>query len=163
TLGLGYDFATDIRDSYFYFAYPFFLAVPAYNVKAVNLADTERDKNLEMLRFISTEAVKRGVDFQLGLWCHAYHWTNSAKANYTIDGLNTDNHAPYCRDALTALLKACPAISGVTIRTHGESGVTEGSYVFWKTIFDGVPRSGRKVGIDLHAKGIDQQMIDNAL
>jgi len=60
-------------------------------------------------------------------------------------------------------LRACPAIKGVTLRIHGESGVSEGSYSFWKTIFDGVKGVGRKVEIDLHAKGIDQTMIDNAL
>ncbi|HEY2759622.1 MAG TPA: twin-arginine translocation signal domain-containing protein, partial [Pirellulales bacterium] len=162
-LGLGYDFTRDIRDSYFYFPYPFFLAVPGYNVRAVNLPDKERDENLAMLKHISDEATQRGLDFQLGLWCHAYKWTNSDKANYTIDGLNPDNHGPYCRDALAALLKACPSIAGVTIRTHGESGVTEGSYDFWKFIFDGAAKSGRKVEIDLHAKGIDEQMIDNAI
>ena len=69
----------------------------------------------------------------------------------------------YCRDALTAVRKACPAISSVALRIHGESGVAEGSYDFWKTVFDGVPRCGRKVEIDLHAKGIDTAMIANAL
>jgi hypothetical protein len=51
----------------------------------------------------------------------------------------------------------------VTIRTHGESGVPEGSYSFWATVFDGVKQSGRKVEIDLHTKGLDQKMIDGAL
>ncbi len=46
---------------------------------------------------------------------------------------------------------------------HGESGVAEGSYEFWKTVFDGVRRCGRKVEIDMHAKGMDQGMIDTAL
>ena len=44
-LGLGYDFARGIRDSYFYFPYPFFLAVPGYGVRAVGLPDAERDNN----------------------------------------------------------------------------------------------------------------------
>src|SRR5436190_9836988 len=163
TLGLGYDFTRQIKDAYFYFAYPFLLSVPGYDVRAVGLPDEERDNNLAMLRFISEETVARGLDFQLGIWTHAYHWTDSPQVNFNIDGLNADNHANYCRDALAALLKACPAISGVTIRTHGESGVPEGSYEFWETIFDGAKRSGRKVEIDLHAKGIDQRMIDGAL
>ena len=57
----------------------------------------------------------------------------------------------------------CPAIRGVTIRTHGESGVPEGEYGRWKTIFDGAAQCGRPVGIDLHAKGVNQQMINAAL
>ena len=51
----------------------------------------------------------------------------------------------------------------MTFRIHGESGVAEGSYAFWKTVFDGVVRSGRKVEIDMHSKGIDQGMIDVGL
>jgi hypothetical protein len=163
TFGIGYDFTTDITDAYFHFAYPFLLAVPGYDVRAVPLTDSERDKNLEMLQFIGNETVKRGLQFHLGLWTHAYKWSNSPHANYVIEGLNADNHAPYCRDALTALLKTVPTINGVTLRIHGESGIAEGSYDFWKNIFDGVARCGRRVEIDLHAKGIDRQMIENAL
>ena len=56
-----------------------------------------------------------------------------------------------------------PAISGITFRVHGESGVEEGSYDFWKTVFDGVATCGRKVEIDMHAKGMDDTMIELAL
>ena len=163
TLGLGYDGGQGIVESYFYFAYPFLVSVPGYNVRAVNLPDAERDRNLEMLRFIGDQAAARGLEFQLGLWTHAYEWSNSPRVNYPTEGLNSANHAPYCRDALTAVLKACPAIGGLTFRTHGESGVAEGSYDFWQTVFDGAVRSGRRVELDLHPKGIDQKTIDLAL
>lgn len=161
--GLGYDFTRHITDCYFHFAYPFLVSVPGYNVHAAGLPDAERDQNLEMLKFISEQTAERGLDFQLGLWTHAYQWEESPHANYTIFGLSSENHAAYCRDALQALLKACPAISGLAFRVHGESGVAEGSYDFWKTVFEGVVRSGRTVEINMHAKGIDQQMIDIGL
>ena len=61
------------------------------------------------------------------------------------------------------MLQSCPDITGVTLRTHYESGVREGSYAFWKTIFDGLPKAGRRLEIELHAKGLDQRMIDGAL
>ena len=163
TFGIGYDFTSHIRDAYFHFAYPFLLAVPGHAVRAVNLSDAERDRNLETLRFISELAVARGLQFQLGLWTHAYKWTESPQANYTIEGLTPETHAVYCRDALRTLLQSCPAISGVTIRIHGESGVPEGSYDFWKTVFDGAAQCGRPVEIDMHAKGIDRPMIDLAV
>jgi hypothetical protein len=163
TLGLGYDGGSGIVESYFYFAYPFLVAVPGYSVRAVNLPDAERDRNLEMLRFIGDQAAARGLEFQLGLWTHAYEWPNSPHLNYPTEGLNSANHAPYCRDALAAILKACPAIGGLTFRTHGESGVAEGSYDFWKTVFDAVVHSGRPIELDLHPKGIDQKTIDLAL
>ena len=163
TLGLGYDFATGLRDTYFFFAYPFFLSVPGYDVRAVPLPDAERDLNLAMLKFISDEAARRGLEFQLGLWTQGFTWRNSPDVNYTITGLTSETQGAYCRDALRALLTQCPNITGVTLRTHGESGVPEGDTQIWKTIFDGVAQCGRKVEIDLHAKGIDQTIIDTAL
>jgi len=162
-LGLGYDFTSHLRDTYFHFAYPFLISVPGYGVRARELPDAERDRNLEMLRFISDETTRRGLHFQLGLWTHAYKWTDSPGVNYTIEGLSPETHAAYCRAALETLLKACPSIGGVTFRIHGESGVAEGSYEFWKTVFEGVVRCGRQVEIDMHAKGMDRPMIDLAL
>ena len=162
-LSIGYDFLRDVTDAYFLFPYPFLLTVPGFNVRATNLPDAERDHNLETLKFISDQTVARGLDFQLGLWMHGYQWINSPKANHVIEGLTPETHGPYCRAALTALLKACPAISGVTFRVHGESGVAEGSYDFWKVVFEGVRDCGRTVAIDMHSKGIDQGMIEVGL
>ena len=161
-LGFGYDTLRWVADAYLLFPYPFLTAVPGYDVRAVNLADSARDANLETLRFISHEASARGIDFQLGLWTHGAVWADSPNANYTIAGLTPANHAAYCRDALAAVLRACPDITGVTLRTHYESGVGEGNYGFWKTIFEGVPRSGRTLEMELHAKGLDRTMIDGA-
>jgi hypothetical protein len=163
TLGLGYNAPRGVTDAYFYFAYPFLLTIPGYDVRASGLADSERDRNLETLQFIAKETVARGLQFQLGLWTHAYQWVNSPEANYTITGLSEAKHAPYCRDALAALLKACPQISGLTFRIHGESGIPEGSYGFWRTLFEAVAHAGRPIEIDMHAKGMDQETIDIAL
>jgi hypothetical protein len=165
-LGLGYDFARQLRDTYLYFAYPFLVSVPGYDVRAAGLDDAERARNLESLRFISEEAERRGLHFQLGLWTHAFQWAESPDVNYTIEGLTSQTQAAYCRDALRTLLEACPAIKGLTIRTHGESGVPEGDagrYEFWETLFSGITRAGRTLEIDLHAKGVDQRIIDIAL
>ena len=161
-LGLGYDTLQYVTDAYFLFSYPFLTSVPGYNVRAVGLADEERDRNLEMLKFISEQASAHGIDFVLGLWTHGYQWKDSPKANYTIEGITGDNHASYCRDALTTVLKSCPAIRGVTLRTHYESGVPERSYDFWRTIFSGVPKAGREIEIDLHTKGLDEKLIEAA-
>jgi hypothetical protein len=163
SVGIGYDTLEYVTDSYFLFAYPFLLPVRGYNVRAVNLPDEERDHNLEMLQYISRQAVAHGIDFQLGIWTHGYIWEKTPHSNYTIEGITPENHAAYSRDALAAVLKACPDISGVTLRTHGESGVREGSYAFWKTVFEGVPKCGRKVEIDLHTKGLNQTILDSAL
>jgi hypothetical protein len=163
SLGIGYDFLQNVTDAYFLFAYPFLLSVPGYDVRVPELPNAERDRNLEMLKFISEGTVARGLQFQLGIWMHGYDWSRSPHANYRIAGLSAETHGPYCREAVLALLRDCPAISAVTFRIHGESGVAEGSYDFWRTVFDGVAKCGRPVEIDMHAKGIDQTMIESAL
>src|SRR4029077_14857259 len=162
-LGIGYDFIRQVTDAYFLFSYPFLIDVPGYKVRVPQLPDSERDNNLEMLKYMSEQTVARGIEFQLGLWMHGYEWIDTKNANYTIEGVTKENHGPYCREAVRQLLRACPAISGITFRIHGESGVEEGSYEFWKTVFDGVATCGRKVTLDLHPKGIDGTMIDIAL
>ena len=161
--GLGYDRVNNVSDTYFYFAYPFLLSVPGYKVRATNVSDAERDSNLAMLRFISDEAAARGLQFQLGVWTHAYTWIGSPRATHVIEGLTPQTQAPYSRDALAIVLKECPNITGVTFRIHGESGVAEGNYDLWKTIFDGCVRSGRRVDLDMHAKGMDEAMIATAV
>jgi hypothetical protein len=77
TLGLGYNFPRRVRDTYPYFAYPFLVSVPGYQVRVRGLPDAEREQNLATLRFIGEAAVARGLHFQLGLWTHAYQWIDS--------------------------------------------------------------------------------------
>jgi hypothetical protein len=163
SFGLGYDGPTELLDTYFYFTYPFLVSVPGYDVRVTNLSDAERTKNLEMLRFISDAAAERGIQFYLGLWNHAYEWTKSPNANYVINGLTPQTHGAYCRDALALILKECPNIVGVNFRIHGESGVPEGNPDFWKTVFDGLVRSGRRMEFDLHAKGMNEPVLKAAL
>jgi hypothetical protein len=154
--GWGYDFPRGVTGDYLHFPYPYLVDVPGYKVRAVPLDDAERDRNLEALRFIVEQTAACGLDFQLALWTHAYQWTNSPRAQHHIEGLTPETHAPYCRDALALLLKTCPGIRGLTLRVHGESGVPEGSYDFWRTLFKGISGAGRPIEIDMHAKGIDQ-------
>src|SRR4030095_4314544 len=75
--GLGYDFLQQVADSYLLFLYPFLVSVPGYDVRVTNVTDGERQRNLETLRFISEQAVLRGLDFQLGVWMHGYQLRNS--------------------------------------------------------------------------------------
>ncbi len=141
-VGLGYNFPWRIMDPYLYFAYPFLVDVPGSGVRVPQLSDEERDRNLAMLRFISDEAVARGLEFRFGMWTHAFRWFESEDAPYTIEGLDADRHAAYCGEAIGILLDACPSIGGLTLRTHGESGVPERSWDFWKKVFDGIVRVG---------------------
>ncbi len=163
SMGLGYDYPQAVTDSYTYFTYPFFVSVPGYDqVKARGLTDEERDANLGILRFLSAECALRGLDFTLGLWNHAFVMSKSSKPTYPIDGLTPETHAPYCRDALYTLLKACPGITGITLRVHGESGIPEGNFGFWEVVFEGIGKLDRKIALNLHAKGTSKRIIDVA-
>jgi hypothetical protein len=162
-VGLGYNFPWHIMDPYLYFAYPFLVDVPGSGVRIPQLSDEERDRNLAMLRFVSDEAVARGLEFRFGMWTHAFRWFESEDAPYTIEGLDEDRHADYCAEAIRLLLEACPSIGGLTLRTHGESGVPERSWHFWKIVFDGIVRAGRPIELDLHAKGLDPETLDLAV
>ena len=170
-LGFGYDFPKGVTGDYLHFPYPYLVEVPGYNVTiAPPLKPGERKKNLETLKFIAAETGARGLEFQLGLWTHAWQWTDSPHSDHVINGLNgTDGKADwklgarYSREALATLLKECPEITGITLRVHGESGVPEGTYDFWQTLFEAIAGAGRKVEIEMHAKGINQIMIDMAV
>lgn len=176
--GLEYDFPRGVTDDYFHLPYPYLVDVPGYaDVRVVQLKTAdgqrlttlgvvsaeERARNLAMLQFVAAETGARGLDFQLGIWTHAYAWTDSPESYHRIEGLTAETHAAYCRDALAMLLRECPEIKGLTLRVHGESGVPEGSYDFWRTLFEAVKGCGRKVELDMHAKGVNQTMIDLGL
>ncbi len=161
-LGTGYDYLIDRRvaDNYLCFAYPFLLDVPGYRVRAAGVADEERDRNLETLRFIGAEATRRGIEFGLGLWNHAYRYDPEADTErWPIEGLDAASHAPYCREALTTLLTALPDVHRLTFRVHFEGGVPEPTHEFWRVVLSGLPEVGRTVGLDFHAKGVGDDLL----
>ncbi|WP_274650836.1 hypothetical protein [Paenibacillus humicola] len=164
-LGMGYDYGHDpgVQDNYFCFAYPFLLTLPDYEVRAKGLEPGETERNLAMLRHIAREAKRRGIHFQLGLWNHGYDPSESPHVRYPIEGIKEETHARYCRDAVRTLLQACPDIDGVTIRTHYEGGIPEPAEPFWQEVFAGIAECGRRVEVDLHAKGVDWDRLNMAI
>ena len=162
TLGMGYNYPYHnnyISDVYFYFPYPFLFDLKGYAVSVKDLTPEERDGNMETLKFIARETARRGIDFHLALWTQRYDFADVPKAWHHLDGISDANLAPYCRDALTHLLKEVPEIKGLTFRVHVEGGIPEGDYPFWKEAFAGVAAAGRPVEIDMHGKGLDHEVI----
>lgn len=151
-----------IRDVYLHCPYPFLVAPAGHDIRVVGLTDEEREHNLDTLRFIGREAARRGLDFQLGLWTQRYDFDDAVQADYKIVGATDENFPAYCRDSIAEILKACPEISGITLRIHIEGGIEEGDYDFWRTYFAGVGAAGRRIDIDLHPKGLDHTMLEVA-
>ncbi|WP_274650862.1 hypothetical protein [Paenibacillus humicola] len=164
-LGMGYDYGhdPDVRDNYFCFSYPFLFRVPGYGVQVAELSEEERRRNYDMLQYIGEACRRRGLHFQLGLWNHSYEFTDSPNMNYSIEGITPQNHAEYCRDAIRVLLKEFPSIDGLTFRVHYEGGIPEPAYDFWRVVMEGTKDAGRRVEIDMHAKGINEELLKVAL
>ena len=163
-LGMQYNYPHHpATDNYFCFPYPFLLDVPGYDVRAGDLSTAEQDRNLAMLQFISAEAERRGIHFQLGLWNSAFDQGEGSVPRYPIQGLDATNHASYCAAAVSQLLHACPAIAGLTLRVHYEGGIPEPEHEdFWRPVMQSVAAVGRPIELDMHAKGVDEAMLDIA-
>ena len=165
TLGMQYNYPYGnefIKDVYFYLAYPFLVKPKGYKMYAEGINKKTRDNNLKILKFISDEASLRGLDFQLALWTQRYDFDEVPNANYQIKNI-PNNYAEYCRDSLEVILKKCTNINGITLRVHVECGIKERDYKFWKIYFESIKKIKRKINLDLHAKGIDNKLINLAL
>ena len=165
TLGMQYNYPYGnefIKDVYFYLAYPFLVKPKGYKMYAEGINKKTRDNNLKILKFISDEASLRGLDFQLALWTQRYDFDEVPNANYQIKNI-PNNYAEYCRDSLEVILKKCTNINGITLRVHVECGIQERDYKFWKIYFESIKKIKRKINLDLHAKGIDNKLINLAL
>ncbi|WP_405069120.1 hypothetical protein OG558_04675 [Kribbella sp. NBC_01510] len=163
-LGMQYNYGADrhgATDNYLCFAYPFLFDVDGYDVRAEGVGADEQKRNLEMLRFIAAESKRRGLKFQLGLWNHAYDYGRDSVHRYPITGIGPDNHAAYCKAGIAQLLAECPDIDGLTFRVHYEGGIPDDRHeIFWRAVFEGANSVGRPLEIDMHAKGVDQALLD---
>jgi hypothetical protein len=164
-LGIGYDsfYHADVTDTYFLFPYPFLVDVPGFDVTVDNLPADERERNLRTVGLIGKLCAERGLHFQLGLWTHGIEWADQDGLSHPIRGLTAKNHAAYSRAALAQVLAACPGIDGVTLRVHGESGISEAADDFWREVFAAVAGCGRRLQLDLHSKGLSQPVLDAAV
>ena len=59
------------------------------------------------------------------------------------------------------MLTECPDIDGLTFRVHYEGGIPDDRHeIFWRAVFEGANSVGRPLEIDMHAKGVDQALLD---
>lgn len=141
--------------------YPFWLALDEFpEVRVPGLADLERQRHLEMLRFISETAAEYGIEFTLGIWQHNVQPGQTP----TVVGLTPRNIGPYSYAALRRILAACPAIRSVQMRTNAESGIPrDGQLPFYRDwIFRAIREAGRRVTLDLRAWALARGMIEAA-
>jgi hypothetical protein len=141
--------------------YPFWLDLPDFpEIRVPGLSAEDRQRNLEMLQYISQCAADHGIDFTLGVWEHNIQ-TNMKP---TVEGITRENIGPYSRAALAQILRRCPAIRSVQMRTNRESGIPDDYQVeFYRDyIFPAIRDCGREVRLDLRAWAVAGGMITAA-
>lgn len=141
--------------------YPFWVEVDQFpQIQAGGLSTQQRDRNLQMLRFISQTANDYGIDFTLGIWEHNI----PPGMTPTVTGLTPDNIGPYSYAALKKVLAACPAIRSVQVRTNAESGIPRDQQVkFYRDwVFRAIREAGRRVTLDLRGWAMDPGMLEAA-
>lgn len=142
--------------------YPFWVDIPEFSgVRARNLSAEQRQKNLEMLQFISQDAAEHGIDFTLGVWEHNIQDYRKPPMVPMTEGLTRQNIGPYSYAALKKVLQSCPAIVSVQMRTNNESGIPNDQQVdFYRNyVFRAIHDAGRPVILDLRGWGMASGML----
>ena len=145
--------------------YPFFVDVPGYaHVRAKNLDEGSKQKNLSQLRRIGQLCKNHGFEYTLATW-QQQPWTTNQKV--MVEGLTQDEQvlAEYCAAGLRELLTECPEIEVLQLRVNHESGIgtEQTADEFWKKLIVAVSEGGTRVKLDLRAKGLTDAMIQFAL
>ncbi len=152
--------------------YAFHIKVDKYpEIRALGLSEEQREKNLDILRYISSLAQERGIDFTLGIW-QQIAWGGrhqSSKQESMVTGLTHENMIDYTYLALSKLLEESPAISAIQLRVNHESGLdyNEQTSFFRDAVYRAAKDSGRPVVIDIRDVGLlretKQAAIDSGL
>jgi len=136
-------------------------------VKAKGLTEEQRIRNLEMLRYISSLAKQRGIDFTIGIW-QQIAWEGKhqgSKQESMVTGLTRKNMHSYTYHALLNLLKECPDIKGVQLRINHESGIDydEQTEFFKNSVFKAIKDCGRPIQLEARNVGLLKETLQAAL
>jgi len=148
--------------------YAFHIKVPEHpEVRARGLSEEQREKNLEMLRTISSLARKKGIDFTLGIW-EQIAWEGKhqgSRQESMVTGLTRRNMHSYTYHALRNLLRECPDIHAVQLRINHESGIDydEQTAFFRDAVFKAIKDCGRPVELEIRNVGLLRETLQAAL
>ncbi len=136
-------------------------------VKARGLAEEQRIKNLEMLRYISSLARERGINFTIGIW-QQIAWAGKhqgSRQESMVTGLSRKNMYSYTYNALKNLLEECPDISTVQLRINHESGIDydEQTDFYKNAVFKAIKDCGRRVLLETRNVGLLRETVQAAL
>src|ERR1039458_4370760 len=157
--------------------YPFFFDVKEFpGVAMVGLTEAQQARNRAAFQTMIRLAHERGIAVTAGIWDHIYRGGvqgggipgASQNAGQRVPGLvwgvTADNLAAYNKAALRRFLEVFPDIDAIQFRMHDESGLKkEEIQPFWHDVFSDIKRTHPNLRLDLRAKGLPDEVIDDAL
>ena len=161
---------TGFDTSYMTPPYPFFVKIDGFeDVSVEGLSEKKRKKNLEMLNFIADNCEQKGIDFSFGSW-QQMPWTKTQKSIIKNMPSTLREFTAYCSRGIKTLIEACPNMKATQFRVNMESGLavktdqaTNTNEAFWYGMTDAIASSGRRIRLDIRAKGATDNLIDYAL
>jgi hypothetical protein len=150
--------------------YPFFVKVNGFEDVAVDgLSERKRRKNLEMLNFIADTCEEKGIDFSFGSW-QQMPWTKTQKSVIKNMPSTVRDFTAYCSKGIKTLVKECPNMKAIQFRVNMESGMavetdqaTNTNEAFWYSMIDAIASTGRRIRLDIRAKGVTDDLINYGL
>jgi len=157
--------------------YPYFFDVEEFpDVQMVGITPEEQNRNLEALNQLIRTAHDRGIRFTVGIWDHIYRGgvqgggipgTQQAPdepVHGLVWGVNAENLIPYTKAALTKFVQLVPNLDAIQFRMHNESGLKRDEQVgFWADVFTMMKQSAPDLKLDLRAKELPDEVVQNAL
>ena len=157
--------------------YPYFFDVKEFpEVEFVGITKAQQERNTAAFRKMIALAHERGIEITAGIWDHIYRGGvqgggipgASQNAGKRVPGLvfgvTAENLSAYTKAALKRFLEVFPDIDAVQFRMHDESGLKKEEIpVFWHDVFASVKENHPNLRLDLRAKGLPDEVIDDAL
>ncbi len=157
--------------------YPYFFDVEGFpDVELTDMTAQQQARNTAALQQLIELAHERGIRVTFGIWDHIYRGGVQGggipgasqlvgkRVPHLVNGVTSDNLAPYTKAALKTLLTVFPDVDGIQFRMHWESGLTrEETPRFWRDIFATLRELNPEIRFDLRAKGLPDEVIQDAI
>ena len=157
--------------------YPYFFDIADFpQVKLIGITAEQQQRNVAAFRQMIEIAHAHGVDFTAGIWDHVYRGGVQAggiegaseKADKPSEGLvwgiTAENLAAYNKAAMHKFLEVFGEIDAVQFRMHPESGLQRDEMKgFWHEIFGMIKQMRPGIRVDLRAKELPDEVIEDGL
>lgn len=157
--------------------YPYFFDVDGFpDVKFVGLTAGEQERNRAAFKRMVQLAHERGISVTAGIWDHIYRGGVQTggipgapkgpdeRVPGLVWGVTAENLAPYTKAALRRFLQVFPEVDAIQFRMHEESGLKKEEMVgFWHEVFSLIKQAKPDMRLDLRAKDLPDEVIDDAL